>query len=68
MQGDMESETVSLPHAHFSHAFAGSCVPRSCGSYQAPQHSHVTPTGPIDFGEFVKISCNAGFVYSNTGR
>jgi hypothetical protein len=68
MQGDMESETVSLPHAHFSHAFAGSCVPRSCGSYQAPPHSHVTPTGPIDFGEFVKISCNAGFVYSNTGR
>jgi hypothetical protein len=68
MQGYMESETVSLPHAHFSHAFAGSCVPRSCGSYQAPPHSHVTPTGPIAFGEFVKISCNAGFVYGNTGR
>ena len=68
MQGYAGSTPVSQPRAQFSHAFAGVCVPRSCGRFTPPAHSTVSPNGTVLFGEHATIRCNAGFVHSTRGR
>jgi hypothetical protein len=44
------------------------CTPISCGSYPAPAHGTVSPTGSRGYGQTVTITCNAGYELSGDGR